>query len=106
MSELQDTRPNPTCGHVPKSACAVAFDSHDCSAGWKLVIPEDEVMEFKFFTSYWKYRNDMDLIGIKPGCFATVYNVGYGYDYYSDSYQKRAKFILDAPPDNEKYSKH
>ena len=52
---------------VPRSACAIAYDSHDCSGGWRLIIPEGQV-RFRWFTSYWKYRNDMDTLGVRAGC--------------------------------------
>ena len=43
------------CDVIPQSACAVGYDSHDCSGGWKLVIPIGE-LRFRWFTSYWSYR--------------------------------------------------
>ena len=27
------------CENVPTTACAVAYDSHNCDGGWRLVIP-------------------------------------------------------------------
>ena len=62
-----DERPSPMCDHVPRSACALAYDSAKCSGGWKLVIPEGNI-RFRWFSSTWKYRNDMDTVGVRPGC--------------------------------------
>jgi len=61
------------CDTVPVSACAIAYDSSSCSGGWKLVIPVGE-LRFRWFTSYWSYRNDMDTIGIRAGCTFTGYS--------------------------------
>jgi len=62
-----DSIPYPACSEVPRTACAVAYDEHDCSSGWKLVIPQG-TLKFKWFTSYWKYRNDMETVGVRAGC--------------------------------------
>ena len=40
-----DERPSSACSHVPRSACAIAYDSHDCTGGWKLVIPEGQLRQ-------------------------------------------------------------
>ena len=26
------------------------------------------MLRFRWFTSYWTYRNDMDTVGVRPGC--------------------------------------
>jgi len=72
MVPMRDERP-PKCDPVPRSACAIAYDSSTCSGGWKLVIPMGEI-RFRWFTSYWSYRNDMDTIGIRAGCTFTGYS--------------------------------
>jgi len=62
----------PQCQDVPLSACAVAYDSHDCTGGWRLVIPQGG-LRFRWFTSYWTYRNDIDTIGVRAGCSLTAF---------------------------------
>lgn len=72
---MDDGRP-PTCEPVPRTACGVVYDEPDCR-GWKLIITEGEV-SFGFFSSYHKYRNDIELIGVKAGCTLTAFsNTGY-----------------------------
>merc|ERR1712179_169350 len=61
------------CEHVPQTACAVAYDSHNCDGGWRLVIPQGE-MRFRWFTSTYTYRNDIDVIGVRAGCVFTGYS--------------------------------
>lgn len=61
-----DNKP-PRCAEVPLSACAVGYDSHDCNGGWRLTIPQGS-LRFPYFSMYWKYRNDMDTIGVRAGC--------------------------------------
>jgi len=61
------------CDVVPQSACALAYDSSKCDGGWKLVIPIGE-LRFRWFTSYWSYRNDMDTVGVRAGCTLTAYS--------------------------------
>ena len=87
-----DERPNPSCSHVQRSACAIAYDSSTCSGGWKLHIPEGQI-RFRWFTSTWSYRNDMDLIGVKAGCTAYL---------YTDSDFTGHKVRIDAYPDAER----
>jgi len=70
---LVDERPSKSCSVIPRSACALAYDSHDCSGGWKLVIPQGQ-LRFRWFTSYWSYRNDMDTIGVRAGCSIILYS--------------------------------
>jgi hypothetical protein len=68
------------CPEVPANACALVFDSHDCSGGWKLVIAEGQT-SFPYFSSYWKYRNDIDTVGVRAGCMFTGYS---GTEYYGN----------------------
>jgi len=58
------------CQKVPQSVCAVAYDSSSCRSGWKLMIAEGQ-LQFRFWSSYYKYRNDMDLIAVRAGCTFT-----------------------------------
>merc|ERR1719458_2407740 len=88
----RDEKPN-NCDVVPQSACAVAYDSGTCSGGWKLVIPVGE-LRFRWFTSYWSYRNDMDTVGIKAGC--TIF-------LFTDSDFTGNKVRIDAYPDNDRW---
>jgi len=68
--EIEDKRPSLFCDPVPLSACALVYDSSSCSGGWKLAIPEGET-RFRFWSSYYKYRNDIDLVGVRAGCTFT-----------------------------------
>jgi len=68
--EIEDKRPSLFCDPVPPSACALVYDSSSCSGGWKLAIPEGET-RFRFWSSYYKYRNDIDLVGVRTGCTFT-----------------------------------
>merc|ERR1712012_933008 len=61
------------CENVPATACAVAYDSHNCDGGWRLVIPVGE-MRFRWFTSTYSYRNDIDVVGVRAGCTFTGYS--------------------------------
>jgi len=90
---LVDERPSTACSVVPRSACAVAYDSHDCSGGWKLVIPVGQ-LRFRWFTSYWSYRNDMDTIGIKAGCHIYL---------FSDSSFNGQSIRIDSYPGNDRW---
>ena len=45
----------PFVPQVPRSVCALAYDSSSCSGGWKLLVPEGQI-KFGFFSSYNKYR--------------------------------------------------
>ena len=79
------------CDVVPQTACAVGYDSSSCSGGWKLVIPIGE-LRFRWFTSYWSYRNDMDTVGVRAGCTLTAYSDssfnGDRIDIRADSYDR------------------
>jgi hypothetical protein len=81
------------CPEVPANACAIVFDSHDCSGGWKLVIAEGQI-SFPYFSSYWKYRNDIDTVGVRAGCMFTGYS---GTEYYGN------KIVLRGEPRNSWY---
>ena len=60
------------CGDIPQTACGVAYDSSSCGGGWAIILREGEI-SFPYFSSYWKYRNDIDLIGVKAGCSLTAF---------------------------------
>jgi len=64
--------PRPSTPQVPSSACAVAYDSGDCGGGWVLPIAEGE-QRFKFFSSFYTYRNDIDTVGVRAGCILTAF---------------------------------
>jgi len=73
---IDDGRP-PRCDPVPRNACGVVYDEDDCHSGWKLIITEGEV-SFSYFSHYNKYRNDIELIGVKAGCTLTAFsNTGF-----------------------------
>jgi len=70
-----DTGKPPRCEDVPRTpgVCGVIHDSADCSGGWKLIITEGSI-SFPYFSGYWKYRNDADLIGVRAGCTLTAFS--------------------------------
>ena len=96
---------------VPRSACTIGYDSHDCSGGWKLVTPEGQ-LRFRWFTSYWKYRwifkkkefrddeifcrNDMDTVGIIAGCTLSLFagSSFNGPGVSIDSYENNDKYVI------------
>jgi len=63
----------PSCEKIPSENCAVVYDSHDCGGGWKLYISSGQI-NFPYFSSYWKYRNDIDLVGVRAGCSFTGFS--------------------------------
>jgi len=69
---VDDGRP-PKCEEIRRTACGVVYDSGTCRGGWKLYIGEGEI-SFPYFSSYWKYRNDIDLVGVKAGCTLTAFS--------------------------------
>lgn len=69
---VDDGKP-PRCDSVPRTACGVVHDSGSCNGGWRLIITTGEI-SFPYFSSYWKYRNDIDLIGVKAGCTLTAFS--------------------------------
>jgi len=71
---VHDERPDRGyCKKVPISVCAVAYDSSSCRSGWTLPIAEGQ-LQFRFWSSYNKYRNDMDLIAVRAGCTFTGFS--------------------------------
>jgi len=84
---VDDGKP-PKCEAIPRNVCGVLYDSSSCSGGWKLYINEGQI-SFPYFSSYWKYRNDADLVGVKAGCTLTAFSdTGYS--------GKRGTFRADA----------
>jgi len=69
---IDDGKPT-KCSPVPRSSCGVVYDSGSCNGGWNLKISEGEI-SFPYFSSYWKYRNDIDLIGVRAGCTLTAFS--------------------------------
>eukprot|EP00092_Neocalanus_flemingeri_P065792 GFUD01080070.1.p1 GENE.GFUD01080070.1~~GFUD01080070.1.p1 ORF type:complete len:626 (+),score=105.07 GFUD01080070.1:130-1878(+) len=67
-------RPSEYCASVPASVCAVVYDSHDCYSGWSMNITDGAQLSFKYFSSNWKYRNDIDTVGVREGCTFTGYS--------------------------------
>ena len=92
VPEIIDERPSPSCMQVPRSACAIGYDSSTCSGGWKLIIPEGQ-LRFRWFTSYWTYRNDMDTVGVRAGCTILL---------FTDSDFTGDKVRIDAYPTNDR----
>jgi len=70
-----DERPDKGyCQKIPQGVCAVAYDSSTCKDdGWKLMLPEGQI-QFRFWSSKFKYRNDMDLIAVRDGCTFTGFS--------------------------------
>ena len=112
MEPLIDERPSKSCSTVPRSACAIAYDSHDCTGGWKLVVPQGQ-LRFRWFTSYWSYRfiskqkeefkddenfcrNDMDTVGIRAGCTLILYSDSSfnGDSVRIDSYATNDRYLI------------
>jgi len=65
-----DGKPH-NCDEVPTKACAILFDSGTCSGGWKLEVTQGTQRRLSYFSSDWKYRNDIDTIGVRSGCTFT-----------------------------------
>jgi len=65
--QVEDGRPS-KCKEVPKAACAMLHDSGTCSGGWTLEVLPGTQRRLKYFSSDWKYRNDIDTIGLRSGC--------------------------------------
>jgi len=85
---LMDERPSHNCEAIPPHLCAVAYDSGTCrSSGWILPIAEGTI-QFRFWSSWWKYRNDMDLVAVRNGCVFTGFS---GSDYNGDMITIRAQ---------------
>lgn len=94
IQPIRDERPS-NCDVVPRSACAIGYDSSTCTGGWKLVIPMGE-LRFRWFSSYFSYRNDMDTIGVRAGCTFTGYSDssynGNRIDIKADAYDRWVVF--------------
>jgi len=73
FQEVKDERPSLLCMKVPDTACAVGYDSSKCSGGWSLVLPEGQ-RKFRYWSSDWGYRNDMDVVGVRAGCTFTGFS--------------------------------
>ena len=58
-----------------------------------LVIAEGQI-SFPYFSSYWKYRNDIDTVGVRVGCVFTGYS---GTDFYGN------KIVLRGEPRSSWY---
>jgi hypothetical protein len=58
---------------VPYNLCAVVYDDGGCE-GWKLDIPEGDMM-FKWWNpaKVW-YRNDIEQVSVRAGCTFTGYD--------------------------------
>jgi len=62
------------CPEVPINYCVMLFDSKDCTGGWSLNATDGTEMNFYYFSSNWKYRNDLDTIGLRFGCTFTGFS--------------------------------
>jgi len=67
-------RPSEDCKPVPKGSCATLYDSRNCYGGWNLTIPAGTQRRFKYFSSDWTYRNDMDTVAVAPHCTFTGFS--------------------------------
>jgi len=88
--DVDPERP-PKCQPVPQNACGIVYDSSRCNGGWKLIITQGQIT-FPYFSSYWKYRNDIDLIGVQAGCTLTA---------FSDTNYQGRKGTFKAPDSSE-----
>jgi len=70
--QYKDERPSLLCDKIPPQYCAVAYDSATCNRGWRFGISEGD-LRFRFWSAYYAYRNDMDLIAVRAGCTFTGY---------------------------------
>jgi len=73
VPQVIDPERPPRCQPIPRSACAVVYDEKNCASGWKLIIPEGE-LRFKWMSTYYAYRNDIETIGVKAGCTLTAFS--------------------------------
>merc|ERR1711915_936818 len=90
-----DTGKPPKCENIPRSpgVCAVVYDSSTCSGGWKLILNEGAVSFTNFlFSGWWKYRNDIDLIGVRAGCSLMAYS-STGYSGQRERFKAEANDI-------------
>eukprot|EP00092_Neocalanus_flemingeri_P021110 GFUD01022872.1.p1 GENE.GFUD01022872.1~~GFUD01022872.1.p1 ORF type:complete len:368 (+),score=71.39 GFUD01022872.1:55-1104(+) len=72
--QVKETSGPQPCPKIPTTSCAVVYDSHDCSGGWSLQIERGEQRRFRYFSSDWKYRNDIDTVGVRSGCTFTGFS--------------------------------
>lgn len=70
---VDENRPY-SCPEVPDVLCAVLYDSSSCRGGWSLNVTIGEHTRLKYWSSYWKYRNDADLVGVRYGCTFTGFS--------------------------------
>jgi len=61
------------CTPVPQNLCALVYDDGGCE-GWKLDVPEGDMM-FKWWdpVKVW-YRNDIEQISVRAGCTLTAFD--------------------------------
>jgi len=69
--QIDDAGKPGACKEVPTKACAVLHDSGTCGGGWTMEVPPGTQRRLKYFSSDWKYRNDIDTIGLRNGCTFT-----------------------------------
>jgi len=69
--QVEDAGRPADCPEVPISACAILHDSGSCGGGWKLEVPPGMQRRLQYFSADWKYRNDIDTIGVRNGCTFT-----------------------------------
>jgi len=62
------------CPEVNVDQCAILYDSDDCTGGWSLSAQDGTQMNFYYFSSNWKYRNDLNTIGLRFGCTFTGFS--------------------------------
>jgi len=69
--QVDDAGRPAACTELTPSACAVLYDSGTCGGGWNLVVTPGTQKTLKYFSGDWKYRNDIDTIGLRNGCTFT-----------------------------------
>jgi len=88
------TKP-PYCPDVDQSLCAVMYDSNDCLGGWDLPIEDGEERNLYYFSSDWKYRNDVDTIGLRSGCtFHGFTSTGFSGDKMTFTANETDKWLV------------
>ena len=102
----------PYCPEVDQSLCAVMYDSNDCLGGWDLPIKDGEerwqllflfviIQQFSsccrnlyYFSSDWRYRNDVDTIGLRRGCtFNGFTSTGFSGDKMTFTANETDKYV-------------
>jgi len=71
MEEIKPSQ-NEYCGELDSSHCARLYDSERCHDGWSLNITDNTDQSLYYF-SWYKYRNDADVVGVAPGCTFTAF---------------------------------